>query len=387
MPASANHGMQGQTTAERAAIRTWFLPYNSVKRRRTLTLLPSSICYLVEGGHQAPSADNLQPWLFTWDGETLVLRSKELSAASEVFGRDSHCEALTMGAVSENIVTLAADAGMEGDWDLSRENDTFLRFKPRSVKEQVSLPVQHEVFSRHTNRFKFDGFDTAPPYLQELEGLSQGACKLRVCTAQAEIDVLADLVRRASSLRFRNRILHEWFGKTLRFTRREVEGGTGLDVSTIDLPPGGGLLLKLIMDWGRMSRLNAVGMYRLLSSIEAQAIRRSPGMLVVLGPRSEGVDAGRLMERAWLGLERHGLAAQPYYVVTDQLVRLADHQLPAELVATADHLQAASKTFLGDDADAFPHMLLRFGKASKEPPRSRRLPLDRVVLKAESNSH
>ena len=126
-----------------------------------------------------------------------------------------------------------------------------------------------------------------------------------------------------------------------------------------------------------MKLLNSLGMYRLLSSIEAQAIQKTPGVLVIVGPRGEGFEAGRLMERVWLHLEGLGMAAQPYYVLTDQLFRLYRDELPAQLVSEASQLEAASEGFFGPDA--FPHMLLRFGKASNKVTRSRRLPVESTI--------
>ena len=340
-------------------------------------MIPPLIRYLIEGGHQAPSADNSQPWRFSWDGEVLELQFNDAGAVQDVFGPDSHCEAFTMGAVVENIVQLAADTSVEGDWDLGHRESAYLRFKPASLPDRGSWPRTHAVFTRHTNRFRFKDPALSFGQIQNLTDMSEGNCVAKVYTDSADIDVIADLVRRASSLRFRNQRLHEWFGKTLRFTRREADRGTGLDVATIDLPPAGTVLLRLIMDWRRMKLLNSLGMYRLLSSIEAQAIQQTPGVLAIVGPRGEGFEAGRLMERVWLHLEKLGIAVQPYYVLTDQLFRLSRGDLPAHLVSEASQLEAASEEFFGPDA--FPHMLLRFGKASNKIMRSRRLPVEKII--------
>jgi hypothetical protein len=282
-----------------------------------------------------------------------------------------------MGAVAENIVQLAEAMGLNGSWDLPGRAPDYLQFRPAKLPESASLPESHPVFARHTNRFKFSSAALSDRDRQSISGLGEGACMVRLLSDSEEIAAVARLVRMASSLRFRNQQVHEWFGKSLRF-RGQSGSDTGLEVSTIDLPAGGELLLRLISDWKRMRFLNRFGMNKLLASIEGVAIKATAGIVVLLGPASDGFDAGRLMERVWLQAERNGLAVQPYYVVSDQLVRLRAGQLPGDLIDQALTLKDAAEKLFG--VDAFPHMLLRIGHALTDPPRSKRRPVDEVIV-------
>jgi len=322
-------------------------------------MIPSGIRFLIDGGHQAPSPDNSQPWCFTWDGEALTLSYKSDGPVAAVFGDDSHGEKLTMGAVIENIVQLADAAGMDGNWDFEQAGRRYLRFTPARSSEEIEGDRQHAVFTRHTNRFTFSPDPISAKTVAGLETLEEQGCRAAVIDSPPEVSQLADWIRRASAMRFRNRRLHEWFGQTLRFTPAEVDRGDGLDVATIELPPGGTGLLKLIMDWRRMERLNRIGMYRLLSGIESQAIKKSPALIAIMGPPDASLAAGRLMERTWLEAERQGLAAQPFYVLPDQLVRLREGDLPADLSEEGRQLQRDFAAVYGEQA--FPHMLFRVG--------------------------
>jgi len=345
-------------------------------------LIPTAIRYLIEGAHQAPSADNSQPWSFAWDGHTLTVRYLNNGPGAAVFGSDSHCEQLTMGAVIENLVQLADSIGMTGDWDSQRQGTNYLRFSPDSVNVEKALDRAHTVFTRHTNRFSFLKQLLTESVIESIEGLAENDCAVVIYRDANDIAALSHLIRDASSMRFRNRQLHEWFGETLRFSPEQVARGNGLDVRTIELPPGGSALLHLIKDWRRMAFLNRLGMYRVLSQIESQAANKSPAFVAVLCPPDEAVMAGRLMERVWLNLERLGLSAQPYYVLSDQLVRLEKGQLPEGLLAEGRQLSKQARGFFG--GESFPHMLLRVGYANKPAPRSRRLPLDSVIETAPS---
>jgi hypothetical protein len=340
-------------------------------------MIPSGIRYLIEGGHQAPSADNSQPWSFAWDGKSLNLFYQSEGPAADVFGEDSHCEKLTMGAVIENIVQLAGSVGMDGTWDLEPTGRRYLCFTPAQPSTAIEGDRQHAVFTRHTNRFRFRPDPILAETVAELEALNEQDCGVAVLSDPTDLAQLADWIRRASAMRFRNRRLHEWFGKTLRFTPAEVDQGNGLDVATIDLPPGGTALLKLIRDWRRMEKLNRLGMFRVLSGIESQAIKKSPALVAILGPSDATLAAGRLMERTWLAAERQHLAVQPYYVLPDQLVRLSDGELPAELVDEGQTLHKDFAVVFGEHT--FPHMLFRIGYPKMDVKRSKRLPIESVT--------
>ncbi len=336
-------------------------------------MIPAVIDYLARGGHQAPSADNSQPWVFTWDGATLRLHYDGGKEVDAVFGEDSHCERFTMGAVVENIVSLAEALGLQGSWDLVPDGTRYLGFRPSRIDMQIPEQKQHAVFERHTNRFTFVRRPLESRLAADVAGMTVGDCRLRYFDDASHVRTLGGVVGKASSLRFRNRTLHEWFGRTLRFSPEEAAQGTGLDVATIELPPGGGAFLNAILDWRTMSALNHLHFHKLMALIEAKAIRRSPGMLAVLGPEGAAFDAGRLMERAWLRLNESGVGVQPYYVVTDQLIRLERGSLPQALVRDALPLSRSVMEMFG--RGNFVHMLLRVGYPKSDPVRSRRLPL------------
>jgi hypothetical protein len=341
-------------------------------------MIPAAIRFLVDGGHSAPSADNSQPWRFVWDGKALSLNFRGSDSVLEVFGADSHAEKLTMGAVTENVDQLVSDMRIGGKWAINPQGEPYFRFTPDSLPEIESFPTSHVVFSRHTNRFTFRRDVLDDSAVNALTALEQSRCQVRCYTQKQDIRRIATLVKHASALRFRNRKIHEWFGRTLRFDDKEVNQGTGLDVATIELPPGGRSLLKLIMEWSRMRQLNRLGMYRMLSMMEAKAINTSPGIIAIVGAEADAFNAGRLLERVWLECERQRISLQPYYVVADQMVRLKQGLLPDELVGEALQLEQAAHSFFGEMD--FPHLLFRAGYAKNSPKRAMRLPVADVLI-------
>lgn len=341
--------------------------------------LPQAVDFLIRAGHCAPSADNLQPWRFEWVGSRLRLLYRVERGSNRVFPAAGHCANLTMGAVIENILQAASAAGMATD-DVSFGSGALYL----DMGVDADAPIAGEagaaaLFGRFTNRLAYLPRAIPDKLLATLRDLREDGCRLLVFTGTAEIRQIAGLIRLASELRFRNRVVHEWFSDVLRMSAAEAECGTGLDVATLGLPPGGTILLRVIRDWGRLSVLNRAGMYKLLAAVEASKISASPALVAVVGPagRMPEVAAGRLMERAWILLNDNGVSVQPAYVVSDALQRLERGELPPTLNEPAHRLRRQTRDALGCGESL--HMLLRTGYPAAAPVRSKRRPLEAVV--------
>ncbi|HKX83120.1 MAG TPA: hypothetical protein VJL58_02780 [Pyrinomonadaceae bacterium] len=170
----------------------------------------------------------------------------------------------------------------------------------------------------------------------------------------------------------------------MRFTVAEARRGDGLDVRTLALPPGGKAFLRIIKDWNRLAILNRFGCYKFLAHLEAKSLADAASVAVIIGPHdgSDILDAGTLLERAWIYLNSKGLAVQPYYVVTDQIQRLKADKVTGHLLPRVLELNSAVRKFLNSDISV--HMLIRIGYPRALPIRSMRLPLEKVTETASS---
>lgn len=337
---------------------------------------------MAEAGHSAPSADNSQPWRFIWDGRRITLVHHEHPAADEPFGPASPATLIAMGAAIENMLAAAEFHGAVALPDPEFQADYAAgRYISLQVESDCGAAADDSrrspALMRHTNRFAYRS-DTLPEsVLGELRQLAETPARLRILDRREELEEIARLSTDASTLRFQSRQLHESFARCLRFGPAPEEG---LDVRTLDLPPGGTLFLRFISDWRRMRALNRVGMARVVAGLETRPLRAGPAVVAVLvsGDRDAGIAAGRLMERTWVRLNAQGIAVHPYYALSDQLQRLQQGSLPAALVPQALELEKRCQAFFGTDTRA--QMLLRIGYPLRDPPRSRRRPLASVML-------
>ena len=342
--------------------------------------MPEIISSLTEAGRWAPSADNTQPWHFHWDGQVLALRYDSRHKA----GFPVHYQAtlLTMGAVIENVVQMANAFGLPRvwKWQIPRvEPYEFFSIRLEGFLQSSSLIANLPLFQRHTNRLPFTKEPLPGTFLNLLSGLSDSSISVRVFEGTARLKEVAELIRDASEARFQTREIHEWFARSLRFDRAEVEMGDGLDVSTFGLPLGGRALLRFISDWKRMSWLNRINGYKLLAAIEASSMTKAGAVIAVIGkPGMEAaLEAGMMMERVWIKANAAGLGVQPYYIVPDQIVRLAEGSVPDELALKVAKLQTDTRNVLGLNEETL-YMLFRVGHPICVPVRSKRLPLEMV---------
>ena len=279
-------------------------------------MLRDDVAFLVAAGQYAASADNSQPWRFIRDGADLRLVYDAERVANRTFGPDDPATLLAMGGVIENLLQAADFLGIALRTDLEPHD-----FEGGRCYLRISLPGEGGISSsadaktmplrdRHTNRFSFKRQPIPAGVLSRVVDETEGAARVVVLDDRHIVRRMAVLVRRASEIRFQTREVHEWLGESLRFGTQEVASGDGLDVATLDLPPGGSLFLKFIRDWRRMAFLNRFGVYRLLSLVDSAPVGKAPALIAVISPEEDKdiLSAGRLMTRVWTTLNGDGVA-------------------------------------------------------------------------------
>lgn len=140
--------------------------------------------------------------------------------------------------------------------------------------------------------------------------------------------------------------------------------------------------MRIISNWKRMEIFNRFGLYKLLALTETQLLGQAPAVVCVVGNNGFGntVDAGRLLARVWIVLNRLGIAVHPYYVVTDQLLRLQSGSLPTRMIEGVTGIRDRLPEILNMNNDEMLHMLLRIGAPLAPVPKSRRLPLGQIFF-------
>lgn len=339
--------------------------------------------YLVDAARHAPSADNSQPFDFVWDGGELAICFSRERGGAGIFGATAHATLLAFGAVVECIAQAAVTAKIEIVWRWADPaSGIYARVSIEENPEVEELPSCLPLFQRHTNRFPFSCSSIPDETVQKIVQQNQGRARINVVTSGEGRGELIRLVRIAAESRFCTENLHNWLIGSLRFDVEAVNRGNGLDIATLNLPPGGALFMRLISNWKRMEIFNRFGLYKLLALTETQLLGRAPAIVCILGKDgiSDTVDAGRLLTRVWIELNRLGVAVHPYYVLTDQLLRLQSRSLPTHMIERVTSVRDCLPAIIGAEKNEMLHMLLRVGAPLSQVPRSRRLPLGAIFF-------
>ena len=343
---------------------------------------------IIKAGHCAPSADNSQPWCFrVKDNEVSVGYATERLAGG-TFGPTEPATLIAMGGVLENMLQAAASLGVSANYSLGgdtagRDGNSYFTLTLGNGRGQPGLCSdfgEHALFKRHTNRFPYKAEAIPTEIVAEVDKLREGGSFIKTLDDLDNIKAIAAIAKQASEVRFQTQEVHEWLARSLRYTQQEAARGDGLDLATLPLPPGGGVFMRYLMDWKWMSRLNRLGAYKLMAAMDVKLLENAPAVLAIVGGATfaEVIEAGRLLQRIWMVLNAAGIAMQPYYVVSDQLQRRLDGKVPFHLLDQIDGVAEQTANLLKLSEHQRLHMLLRIGFPTKNPVRSKRLPVQVV---------
>jgi hypothetical protein len=336
----------------------------------------------------APSADNNQPWKFKPDGCLIhVFCDLARRLPSDV---DGMFDLLSLGAAIENMSLQLLTRGRTTSVSTSErspQDSNKLRHVASIDFSQPSNQPVDELASflqlRQTTRYPFSKKCLSSVQLDQIEAVSirDSQIQLRWVQQRGMINSLASLVALSDSLRFRYQDFHEELHRQLRLSSQHAdESRDGLDYRTLGLPPGAKWLLRALRPWSTMSRLNRLGLAKLLSLPSANLVRCSGaiGFLYVddRSPQSM-IAGGRAMQRIWLQATRLGLAIQPLGSLP---IFLANKMLPKELQSLGQRLRGQAQA-LTPLPDSFLQMAFRIGYCHRRVPvRSLRREPQQVTL-------
>jgi nitroreductase len=347
---------------------------------------------MVEAAVLAPSVENLQPWRFAIDdGALIVFMDARRQLPSDV---DAMLAWTSVGAAAENAVIAARQGGME---------PTVSHLAPSSTDEDADLVPAVRIdltqlgepdalFPYLKTRCTMRRMESRPLPADDLTRLAGSIAafenvQLDWVTEPSAIRQLGKLVGMGNRIRFEHKPFHAEFYESMRFTRREVNASRdGLDVKTLQLPPGVGSVLRMLREWPRMRVANLLGFSRSVARQAAKEVRSSGavGILSVDAPsRTSFIDGGRAFERIWLsataaGLGVHPTASLPVFVAHAQCIDGSG--LPAKHRQMARTMSEQFRELLPHLADRAPQMAFRAGFAATPMVRSLRRSASDAIL-------
>ncbi len=282
-----------------------------------------TVKYLISAGMQAPSGDNCQPWKFEYC-ESYLMVFLEPNADDPFFNLNQIASYIACGAAVENILLAAGRFGISGNVEYLPEKDQpFLIAKIHlSYENKKEDPLQRFIWTRHTNRTKFNRKPLSEPDINTLKGSISDFpdVSLKLITDRENINDLADVIFDVDKIRSERRDLHEHLVKMIRYTDLDaLLKMDGFPLKNLEAGRMGNLFLKLSKPWPVMNFLNKKGMGKMVSIAASQGVKQASaiGLLKINGNSTKDfVVGGQSLERLWLECTRQGISFQPMTAVT-----------------------------------------------------------------------
>ena len=182
--------------------------------------------------------------------------------------------------------------------------------------ETIPDPLQEGIAMRETNRREYQNIPLPNSLKNQLldianptQGISfkiaegEALLKLGFASSRAEIAILE------------HQELHQLlFSNVVWSKQEELERKEGLFVKTLELAPPQEFMFKLCRKWRVMNMLNKIGFAKFIANDDAKKYATGSAFVAITCNKFDKysfVKAGRAMERAWLLLNRAGVAVHP----------------------------------------------------------------------------
>jgi nitroreductase len=344
----------------------------------------SSLVELVRAAVLAPSPDNNQPWRFVGgDEELLVYLDPERALPSDVNGM---FDLIGVGAAVENACIAARQVGLAplvkySDAPIAAiqnggEPGARVTFQPGGRPD----PLFPHLATRCTCRRMYSTRPVAEDSLKRLAEAAQEFPDVRLdwIADRTRIRAFARLIAASDRIRFEYEPFHNEVFRQLRFSAEEAQRTRdGLDVRTLELPPGAAFLLRQLRPWSRMRWIHRLGLGWMLTVPSALSVRKSGALGILSVPEPtvrQWLDGGRVFQRIWLASQAEGLSLQPLGSLTNFVAHLEQYEgrkLSRRHQVGASHLRRKCTELVPSTAPRT--LLLAFRLGCSPPPTQRSL--------------
>ena len=363
----------------------------------------SALKNLIEAAAQGVSADNGQPWSFSWRDSQLTLRLDSRRADS-FFDRRQFAAFFGLGSVLENLAIASAHFGYRADIEVLycdiRQSSPMIARVYFSSGKSGPFPLYQEIFRRSTNRRPYETTPVPPDVRAGLTAPFDGTHSIRLAWIDnsEEIRHVASLTAAADRIRFdfSEPAIHEDFFGRLRYSEPEAQTTRdGLWIDCLEAKPPDRLALQLLGKWPVARFARYLGVARVFAKQTMLLFGRTPLVACLIGrntmrdpnaasaPTDElFLHGGRLCQHMWLLATRCGLACQPMAVLP---LFFAQHALfgrqgfPGEGGTRVGRLKEEFHRRFGLGSDEHLLMVLRLGYAPPPSARSFRRPPDQLL--------
>jgi molybdopterin/thiamine biosynthesis adenylyltransferase len=350
------------------------------------TISEEDVNQIVEAACHAPSGGNLQPW--HWIATQSGLQLNRISSlTSEFLDHNLIASYIALGASIENACLKANDLGylckvsyfpIKSEEKVVAHLGLIKSDKPLDI---VETNLGRHVLNRYTNRNIEPSISIKENHIAYLHSIAtKNGSKLTILNNGKAKDELSELIAFAERFRILHPIGHKNFVEEMRWTDEEVQSTRdGIDIATCDLDEGEMAGFKLATNHNVIEKLiewNGGSAFEKLSKKSTQA-SSALGIISRKDDTSEDfLNAGRDLERVWIGANIHGIGFQPQSPISLILQRLEsgadlNNAQKKELQEAQDKIQSILSPLI----DGKPIFIFRLFYETKPVVKSLRRPL------------
>jgi len=353
--------------------------------------IPNEIIrFLVTMGTWATSADNCQPWKFTWDGKTLSLL-KDPDRSGFFYDVNHESTFITFGAVIENIRIAATHYGLGATIKMFPSKNTLnavaeMSFQKTDMDEDPLFPF---LMNRCVNRKPYRKQKIEHDIVQKLkDAIAETRGAGMVWMNDEEVKrAMRKIIFDADRVLFEDQRLHEGLFRWIRMGKEQESHMDGMKLEVLELNLFQRQGFKLISNWRVLSWLNYFGMSRATGLNSVMLLKQSPAYcLLTMEERSPTgyIRGGMAMERFWIKANASGLSLQPmvgFIFLLNHLNHDEAAQFKENHKEMIESMQERLQSICQDKKPIVPIMFFRVGYSDPPSSRTPRRPVEEVFEK------
>ena len=251
---------------------------------------------MARAGALAPSGDNLQPWSFATNGDTLLLRHDSQRDRS-LFNVRQLASFIALGAVLENVVIAATKENYQAKIAYFPDPRDDMLIASIGFEHGASIdPLVDFLEKRCTNRKPYErrALDNATRKQLDIELTRFPGVEISWLYDEVDLEKVGQVVAKADRLLFENPLIHGHLFSTIRWNHTEVEQTRdGLPIKTLELGMVGSYAFRVLKNWSVVQMLNRVGFSVIAAKQSATLMRRcSAAGLITASDTSPSLSCG-----------------------------------------------------------------------------------------------
>ncbi len=276
------------------------------------------ILKIIKDGTLAPSGENCQPWKFFVDGSKIsIFNLPERDQSIYNFAQKGSY--VSNGALIENMFISASKLGYVAKADIfpDERQPELVAVVTLEKAESKYDSLYESIPKRHTNRKDYNSKKLTSEQKSALILAAKESSfgEMKIIDDQPSLGILGKALAVNERVIFENKALHDFFYGHILWKEEEQQKAGGFYIKTLEFLPHQLKGVKLFKSWPLLNILNKIGkVSQVIAKENAEKYARSGALALFLvkgKSKKEYVNAGRMMERAWLKATELGISVQP----------------------------------------------------------------------------